>query len=95
MESMYLDSRARAVESVQSTIVELGQIFQQLAVMVEDQGTLLQRVDENVDNSLINVTEGYTQLNTALSNLRTNRGLMMRVFAVLFFFVVLWGTLFA
>lgn len=42
----YLQSRAHAVESVQSTIVELGSIFEQLAVMVAEQGTMLQRVDE-------------------------------------------------
>ena len=56
---------------------------------------MLQRVDENVEDSLLNVQEGYGQLSTALSNMRSNRGLMMRVFAVLFFFIVLWGTFFA
>ena len=85
---------------------------------------MLQRVDENVEDSLLNVQEGYSQLSTALSNMRSNRGLMVggprplpqshphphphphpspltptptevRVFAVLFFFIVLWGTFFA
>ena len=38
--STYYDSRAQAVETVQSTMVELGAIFQQLSVMVAEQGVL-------------------------------------------------------
>ena len=95
MGGSYLDSRAQAVDAVQSTIVELGGIFQQLASMVQEQGTLLQRVDENLDDSLVNVREGHAQVLRTLRNLRSNRGLVVRVFAVLMFFVVVWGTLFA
>ena len=53
----YLESRALAVESVQSTIVELGGIFDQLRVMVAEQGSEMQRVDENVDDALSNVEQ--------------------------------------
>ena len=91
----YYDSRAQAVESVQSTIVELGGIFQQLAVMVEEQGTLLQRLDDNVDTSLADVRAGHAQLVRYLNNMSSNRPLLIKVFAILFFFVVIWGTLFA
>ena len=54
-----------------------------------------QRVDENLDDSLTNVREGYSQLQRYWRNLSSSRGLMMRVFAVLLFFIVVWGTLFA
>ena len=42
MSGSYLDARAQAVDAVQSTIAELGGIFQQLAEMVHEQGTQLQ-----------------------------------------------------
>ena len=42
MSGSYLDQRANAVDAVQSTIAELGTIFQQLASMVQVQGEGLQ-----------------------------------------------------
>jgi len=88
----YLESRALAVESVQSTIVELGGIFDQLRVMVAEQGSEMQRVDENVDDALSNVEQGHQQLLRYWRRVSSNQGLMIRVFAVLMFFVVLFGT---
>jgi syntaxin 5 len=93
--SDYLHSRAAAVDSVQSTIAELGGIFQQLAEMVSVQGSQLQRVDENVDEALLNTQQGYNQLQRYMKNLQSNRGLVLRLFAILLFFIVLWGTFFA
>ena len=80
---------------MQSTIVELGSIFQQLAEMVHEQGAQLQRVDENVDDSLGNMREGQAQLQRYWRGMSSNRGLVMKVFAVMMFFIVVWGTLFA
>ena len=93
--SDYLHSRAQAVDAVHSTIAELGAVFQQLAEMVAVQGAQLQRVDDNVDEALTNTQQGYRQLQRHLKNLQSNRGLVLRVFAILMFFVVLWGTFFA
>ena len=95
MSSSYLDSRAQAVNAVNSTIAELGGIFQQLAEVVSAQGAMLQRVDENLDDSLINVREGHAQIQRYWRNMSSNRGLMMKIFAIVFFFIVMWGTLFA
>merc|ERR1712087_738055 len=87
-------SRALAVESVQSTIVELGEIMQQLAVMVAEHGQSLHRIDQDVDDSLAMTTAGYSELQRYANKMRSNRGLIFRVFAVLFFFIVLFGTFF-
>ena len=40
---LYLQSRADAVQGIESTIVELGGIFQQLALMVHEQEQMVQR----------------------------------------------------
>ena len=40
---LYLQSRSDAVQSIESTIVELGGIFQQLAFMVREQEEMVQR----------------------------------------------------
>jgi syntaxin 5 len=44
----YIQSRSTAIESIESTIAELGQIFQQLAGMVQQQGEMVQRIDADV-----------------------------------------------
>ena len=93
--SSYLESRSQAVDAVTKTIAELGSIYQELAVMVADQGEMLRRVDEEVGDSLINVTEGHAQLTKLWNGMRSNRGLMVKVFAVLMFFIIFWGTFFA
>uniref|UniRef100_A0A6S9PT93 t-SNARE coiled-coil homology domain-containing protein n=1 Tax=Chrysotila carterae TaxID=13221 RepID=A0A6S9PT93_CHRCT len=91
----HAQTRARAVESVQSTIVELGEIFQQLAVMVAEQGHMLERIDQDVEDSLANTNAGYSELQRYYNKISSNRGLMLRVFAILFFFIVLFATFFA
>lgn len=87
-QDQYLASRADALHQVESTIVELGSIFQQLAHMVHEQGEMAMRIDENVDDSLANVDAGQAQLLKYLSAISSNRYLIMKVFAVLLTFMV-------
>ena len=44
----YIQSRSTAIESIESTIAELGQIFSQLAGMVAEQRETVQRIDADV-----------------------------------------------
>eukprot|EP00963_Diacronema_lutheri_P006604 scaffold584_cov338-Pavlova_lutheri.AAC.15 len=53
----YLESRAEALHNVESTITELGGIFQQLAHLVKEQGEVAIRIDENMDDTLSNVDQ--------------------------------------
>lgn len=88
----YLTSRTEALHQVESTIVELGNIFQQLAHMVHEQGEMAVRIDENVDETLGNVEAGQAQLLKYLNTISSNRWLMMKVFGIimltLIFFLV-------
>jgi syntaxin 5 len=43
IQDTYIKSRATAMESIESTIVELGGIFQQLAHMVKEQEEQVER----------------------------------------------------
>ena len=84
----YLSSRAEALHNVETTIVELGTIFTQLAEMVHAQGELTQRIDENVDEALGNVDAAKQQLMRYLATVSTNRWLVMKVFGVLMAFIL-------
>jgi syntaxin 5 len=79
----YLTSRQEALHQVESTIVELGSIFQQLAHMVHEQGEMAVRIDENVGDTLANVDAGQAQLLKYLNAISSNRWLVLKVFGVI------------
>ncbi|CAN8065416.1 unnamed protein product, partial [Agarophyton chilense] len=89
-ETTYHQARADAVKQVESTIVELGQIFNQLATMVSEQGELVERIDANVDDTVSNMNAGQNQLMIYYNSIAGNRALILKVFAVLLAFLVLW-----
>jgi len=55
----------------------------------------LRRIDENVSSSAANFQAGHDELSRYWRRMQSNRGLMLKIFAILFFFIVVWGTLFA
>ncbi|KAI9092117.1 t-SNARE [Phlyctochytrium arcticum] len=85
-----IESRSQAIESIESTIAELGQIYQNFATMVASQREQVQRIDENVLDIEMNVQGGHSQLVTYYQNISSNRWLMMKVFAALIFFFMLF-----
>jgi syntaxin 5 len=56
----YLESRDAALQQINSTIQELGGIFAQVAQMVQEQGELALRIDDNVDNVASHVEGAQT-----------------------------------
>ncbi|KAJ2777199.1 Integral membrane protein SED5 [Coemansia javaensis] len=88
-QSAYLDSRSEAITSIESTISELGSIFQQLAHMVSEQREVVQRIDANVESVDINISAAHTELLRYYANISSNRWLMVKVFAVIIVFVFL------
>ncbi|KAG0196523.1 cis-Golgi t-SNARE syntaxin [Mortierella sp. GBA30] len=81
--NQYIESRSTAIESIESTLHELGGIFQQLAQMVSEQRDMVQRIDANTDDIESNVTGAQTELLKYYSYVSSNRWLMVKVFAVL------------
>lgn len=78
------------MQSIESTIVELGGIFQQLATMVKEQEEVVQRIDSNVEDAEMNVEAAHTELLKYFRSVTSNRWLMIKVFALLIFFFVIF-----
>ncbi|KAJ3331660.1 hypothetical protein HDU76_002575, partial [Blyttiomyces sp. JEL0837] len=55
----YIESRAQAIESIESTIAELGQIYQHFAQILAGQREMIQRIDDNVQDVEMNVTGAH------------------------------------
>ena len=55
--------REREIEDIAQGIIELADIFKELQGMVIDQGTMLDRIDYNVENMAVNVKAADKELN--------------------------------
>ncbi|XP_047320137.1 syntaxin-31 [Impatiens glandulifera] len=86
----YTQSRSVALQNVESTISELSGIFTHLATMVAQQGELAIRIDDNMEESLTNVDNARSALGKHLTQIRSNRGLMIKIFAIIIFFLLLF-----
>lgn len=90
-DTSYLESRSAALQGIESTINELGTIYQQLATMIAEQGEVVQRIDMNVEEMHLNIERGQGELLKYLRSVSSNRWLMIKIFAVLIIFVIFWS----
>ncbi|KAG5318142.1 STX16 protein, partial [Pseudoatta argentina] len=67
--------REEQIGSIVQSIADLKHIFKDLAVMVQDQGTILDRIDYNIEQTQVQVQEGYKQLKKADSYQKANKKL--------------------
>ncbi|PIN14215.1 SNARE protein SED5/Syntaxin 5 [Handroanthus impetiginosus] len=90
LQDTYMQSRAEALQNVESTIHELSNIFNQLATLVSQQGEIAIRIDENMDDTLANVEGAQGALLKYLNSISSNRWLMIKIFFVLIFFLMIF-----
>ncbi|QLL30534.1 hypothetical protein HG536_0A03520 [Torulaspora globosa] len=88
--NQYLQERNRAVETIESTIQEVGNLFQQLASMVQEQGEVIQRIDANVDDIDMNISGAQRELLKYFDRVKSNRWLAVKIFFIIFVFFVIW-----
>lgn len=84
----YVQSRAETMQNIESTIVELGGIFQQLAHMVKEQEEMVERIDSNIEDTELNVEAAHAEILKYFQSVTNNRWLMIKIFAVLIFFFI-------
>lgn len=86
----YIQSRASAMENIESTIVELGTIFQELAHMVKEQEEQIERIDANVEATELNVEAAHGELLKYFQSVTSNRWLIIKIFCVLIIFFIVF-----
>lgn len=84
----YLHTRAETMQNIESTIVELGGIFQQLAHMVKEQEEMVERIDTNIQDVELNVEAAHGEIVKYFQSISSNRWLMIKIFAVLILFFI-------
>lgn len=83
--------REKEIQGVVRSIEELNAVFQDLATMVAEQGTIVDRIDHNVANAHIRVEEGTEQLRKAERYTRKTRKMkLILILAALLFLLLLF-----
>lgn len=70
------EHREHEVAKIVKSIIDLNDIFKDLSHMVQEQGTVLDRIDYNVEQTQTRVSEGLRQLQRAERYQRKNRKMM-------------------
>ena len=82
-----VNQRDEEITRIAKSIEELAQIFKELAVLVIDQGTILDRIDFNMESAVEHAKEGVQQLQTAEKHQKN--ALPMRCIAALVILIVI------
>lgn len=77
--SKMIQSREQEVSKIVDSIQDLNSVFKDLSQMVQEQGTILDRIDYNIECTQTKVFEGYSQLQKAEKYQRKNK----RVYCIL------------
>jgi syntaxin 5 len=91
----HIQERAEAMTELEATITEVQDIFIEMAGLIGEQGTSIQRIDENVDNAESSVGLAQEELVKALKNVTSNKWLMLKIGAILMAFFILFIVVFA
>ncbi|CAM9441060.1 unnamed protein product, partial [Ectocarpus fasciculatus] len=84
-----VNQRDEEITNIAKSIEELAQIFKELAVLVIDQGTILDRIDYNMEQVLENTKEGLVQLHKAEDYQKSALPLKCVIVLVLLIFIML------
>lgn len=89
----YAMKREQEVNAIVKSIMDVNKIFKDLSVMIADQGTVLDRIDYNIEKTHIDVFEGFKQLKKADAYQRRSRKmcaiLILAVTTITLFFVLI------
>jgi syntaxin 5 len=86
----YSQGRADAMKSVQKVIGELGVMFKKMADLVAEQEYQTQRIGHDIEQIDDNVTMAQQSLLQYFNNMSGNRMLILKMFAIMIFFVVFY-----
>jgi syntaxin 16 len=84
---MRADEREKEIIHLAQNINELASLFQELNVLVIEQGTILDRIDYNVEQTLVNVEQGRVQLESAEKMSKSNW--ILKFIIVLLFVIII------
>nr|SVE75931.1 EOG090X0AQP [Daphnia hispanica] len=90
--SSFVELREKEIQNVVRSIYELNSIFKEISHMVADQGTVLDRIDYNIEHTQAKVHDGLVHLQKADNYQKKNRKMVCivgMVSAIIFLIIIL------
>ena len=78
-----ISQREREITDIASSIIDLATMFKDISAMVIDQGTLLDRIDYNVERTLTQVKTASEELKAGAGYQRRSSRMLKRCFIIL------------
>lgn len=91
----YLQSRSESIREVERTIIDMGKIFEQLSILIHEQGEQVDVIHSNVEEASMHIESGHNELLKFFQSVTSSRWLMVKIFGVLIVFVILFVVLLA
>ncbi len=83
-----LQKRDNEINELVSSISELASIYKDFQTLVLEQGTILDRIDYNIDSALINTKNANKELNKAEENMKSNCSRNANIVLIVVIFVL-------
>ena len=77
-----VDEREREINQITQSIVALAEMFRELQTLVIDQGTILDRIDYNIEMAVAHTEEGVKELVQAEKSQRKARNKLCIMFLI-------------
>ncbi|KAG6474639.1 hypothetical protein ZIOFF_068577 [Zingiber officinale] len=87
-----IEEREQAIQDIQQQIGEVNEIFKDLAVLVHDQGVIIDDISSHIENSHAATAQGTAQLQKAAKTQKSNSSLMcllLVIFGIILLIVVI------
>lgn len=76
--------------TIEAEIGKLGELFSRFSSLVAQQAEVVERLDDDVENARAEVDQGHHELNTAQAIIKGNRSLLIKIFALIVVFIILF-----
>nr|DAD43078.1 TPA_asm: hypothetical protein HUJ06_001308 [Nelumbo nucifera] len=87
-----IEEREQGIQEIQQQIGEVNEIFKDLAVLVHDQGAMIDEIDSNIENSHAATAQAKAQLAKASKTQRSNSSLtclLLVIFGIILLIVII------
>merc|ERR1712110_428237 len=82
--------RLEAIQEIERTMTDLNKIMMDISVMVDEQQVVMERIDTNVNDSMVHVDRAQSNLLKVLEGVSSDRGLILKLFFILVVFCIIF-----
>jgi hypothetical protein len=80
--------RLREARQAESSLVELGTLFGKMTHLISSQGEIVAKIEDDVEAAVLDINAGHAEIQTLYGIKKGNRGLILKTFGLLIFFIV-------